>query len=107
MHAPAGSIVGVAHFVRDARGPPLAAGHMAVDADQIDNGATKGKAVVVLHAWKDHLWILGFKGELPDALPIAVAAVGDKQTSGVATRKMVVWTEMREALAHRGAGACG
>ncbi len=83
MHAPAGAIVGVAQFVRDARGPPLAVGRMAVNADKIDNGVTKGKAVVVLHTWKDHLWTLGSKGEVPNALPIAAEAAGDEQTSGV------------------------
>ncbi len=82
MHAPAGSIVGVAHFVRDARGPPLAVGHMAVDADKIDNGVTKGKAVVVLHEWKGHLWALGSKGGLPDSLPIGAAAAGETSDVG-------------------------
>ncbi len=48
---------------------------------------TKGKAVVVLHTWKDHLWTLGSKGEVPNALPIAAAAVGDEQTSGVSDEK--------------------
>lgn len=75
--APSGTLVGIARFVRDARGPPLAVGHMAVDADKIDHGVTKGKAVIVLHTWKDHLWAIGSKGEPPGA--VAVSAPGDEE----------------------------
>ncbi|KAH9054133.1 hypothetical protein EDB87DRAFT_1676616 [Lactarius vividus] len=76
-HALTGALVSVAQFVRDARGPPLAVGHMAVDADNIDNnGVNKGKAVVILHTWKDHLWALGSKCGPPDALPVVAAAAG-------------------------------
>ncbi|KAI9429000.1 hypothetical protein H4582DRAFT_2035102 [Lactarius indigo] len=77
----AGALVGVAQFVRDARGPPLAVGRMAVDADKIDNnGVNKGKAVVVLQTWKDHLWTLGTKCGPPDALPVAEVAAGGEAT---------------------------
>ena len=76
--APSGTLVGIARFVRDARGPPLAVGHMAVDADKIDRGVTKGKAVIVLHTWKDHLWAIGSKSEPPEA--VAVSAPGDEET---------------------------
>ncbi|KAH9037455.1 hypothetical protein EDB85DRAFT_606006 [Lactarius pseudohatsudake] len=76
-HTLAGALVSVAQFVRDARGPPLAVGRMAVDADKIDNnGVNKGKAVVVLHTWKDHLWALGSKCGPPDALPVVAEAAG-------------------------------
>jgi len=71
--APSGTLVGVAQFVRDARGPPLAVGRMAVDADKIDHGVTKGKAVIVLHTWKDHLWAIGSKGEPPEAVSLSAA----------------------------------
>lgn len=86
-HALAGALVGVAQIARDAwRGPPLAVGRMAIDADKIDNGVTKGKAVVVLHTWKDHLWALGSKSEPPDAVPVpaaaAAAATGDEKGAG-------------------------
>ena len=76
--APSGTLVGIAQFVRDARGPPLAVGRMAVDADKIDHGVTKGKAVIVLHTWKDHLWAIGSKGEPPEA--VAVLAAGGEGT---------------------------
>ncbi|KAH9177979.1 hypothetical protein EDB89DRAFT_1844148 [Lactarius sanguifluus] len=76
-HGLAGALVSVAQFVRDARGPPLAVGRMAVDADKIDNnGVNKGKAVVVLHTWKDHLWALGSKSGPPDDLPVVAEAAG-------------------------------
>ena len=75
--APSGTLVGIARFVRDARGPPLAVGRMAVDADKIDHGVTKGKAVIVLHTWNDHLWAIGSKGESPEA--VAVSAPGDEE----------------------------
>ena len=59
---------------------------MAVDGDTIDNGVTKGKAVVVLHTWKDHLWALGSKSDPPDAIPVAddeatVSASGDSDSA--------------------------
>ena len=81
-HAPAGTLIGIAQFTRDARGPPLAVGHMAIDVNKINNGVTKGKAVVVLHTWKDNLWALGSKGEPPDALPLA-----DETTGGAEDEK--------------------
>jgi translation initiation factor 2D len=56
---------------------------MAVDSDKIDNGVTKGKAVVVLHTWKDHLWALGSKGDPPDAIPVAE----DEATAGASDQK--------------------
>ena len=49
---------------------------MAVDVNKINNGVTKGKAVVVLHTWKDNLWALGSKGEPPDALPLVDEVTG-------------------------------
>ncbi|KAJ4481150.1 eukaryotic translation initiation factor SUI1 family protein [Lentinula aciculospora] len=53
--------------------PPLAVGRMAVGSDQLeDSGQEKGKAVFVLHAWKDHLWELGSKGDVPADVPIKI-----------------------------------
>ena len=83
----AGSLVGVAQFTRDARGPPLAVGHLAIDAKKINRSVTKGKAVIVLHTWKDHLWAIGSKIEPPEAVSSAVngqdtAGVGDEKDGG-------------------------
>ena len=51
-------------------GPPLAVGRMNVDSvalDKSDKGDdVKGKAVIVLHTWKDHLWDMGKKGDVPE-----------------------------------------
>ncbi|KAI9432743.1 hypothetical protein H4582DRAFT_2191820 [Lactarius indigo] len=86
-HAPAGALVSIAQFARDAWGPPLAVGRMAVDADRIsNNSANKGKAVVVLHTWKDHLWSLGSRGEQPDVVPVVGAAGGVGDDGGGADR---------------------
>lgn len=73
--ASAGSLVGVAQFARDARAPPLAVGRMAVDTDKVNRGVTKGKAVIMLHTWKDHLWAIGSRGEPPEA--VSASAMGE------------------------------
>jgi hypothetical protein len=82
----AGSLVGVAQYTRDARGPPLAVGHLAVDADKINRSVTKGKAVIVLHTWKDHLWAIGSKSEPPGAVTVS-SAVSGQDTAGVGDEK--------------------
>ena len=46
------------------RGPPLAVGRMAVDLATLKAGE-KGKAVHVLHTWKDHLFDMGTKADPP------------------------------------------
>ncbi|KAN0141791.1 hypothetical protein V8E53_000253 [Lactarius tabidus] len=84
-HATVGTLVGIAQFARDARGPPLAVGHMTVDVNKINNGVNNGKAVAVLHTWKDHLWALGSRGQPPNALPLVDEATGgaeDEKNSG-------------------------
>lgn len=51
--------------------PPLAVGRMALPADQLKvGGKEKGKAVHIIHTWKDHLWDMGSKGDVPGATPI-------------------------------------
>lgn len=45
-------------------GPALAVGHMALRGDQI-GGPGKGKAVNIVHTWKDHLWEMGGKEDPP------------------------------------------
>jgi translation initiation factor 2D len=58
---------------------------LAVDADKINRGVTKGKAVILLHTWKDHLWAIGSKGEPPEA--VSSSAVGGQDTAGVGDEK--------------------
>lgn len=50
-------------------GPPLAVGRLAVDLDTLKTGA-KGKAVHVLHTWKDHLFDVGNKGDPPGEIEV-------------------------------------
>lgn len=47
---------------------PLAIGRMAVPSDQLAEG--KGKATLIVHTWKDHLWDSGSKREAPVPTPI-------------------------------------
>jgi translation initiation factor 2D len=61
-------LVSITEYVRDPKriGPPLAVGRMAVDSDVLSQDGARGKAVFVLHAWKDHLFDMGHKGNPPD-----------------------------------------
>jgi translation initiation factor 2D len=43
---------------------------MALPSDQLRaGGREKGKAVHVIHTWKDYLWEMGSKGDVPGPLP--------------------------------------
>ncbi|KIJ18160.1 hypothetical protein PAXINDRAFT_167424 [Paxillus involutus ATCC 200175] len=65
-------------------GPPLAVGWLAVDLNTLEAGA-KGKAVQVLHTWKDHLFEMGSKGDPPGEIEIKAndEAIGDNETEEV------------------------
>ncbi|KAJ7657881.1 eukaryotic translation initiation factor SUI1 family protein [Mycena polygramma] len=53
---------------------PLSVGRMALPSDQIQAGRQeKGKAVYILHTWKDHLWDMGSKPDVPEAVSFAAA----------------------------------
>ena len=45
-------------------GPALVVGRMALSSDLVKRGG-KGKALVLLHAWKDELWKMGGEGRPP------------------------------------------
>ena len=45
-------------------GPALAVGRMALTSGQV-GGSGKGKAVNIVHTWKDHLWEMGGKEDPP------------------------------------------
>lgn len=45
-------------------GPALAVGYMTLSGDQV-GGTGKGKAVNIVHIWKDNLWEKGGKGDPP------------------------------------------
>ncbi|GJE88956.1 eukaryotic translation initiation factor SUI1 family protein [Phanerochaete sordida] len=60
-------LVSVTQYHRERLGPPLAVGRMAVTSDtlrQADEQDTKGKAVYVLHTWKDCLWDMGVSSKM-------------------------------------------
>ena len=60
--------------------PPLAVGRMATDSNKVNQSVTKGKAVIILHTWKDHLWSIGSRGEPPEV--VSASAVGDHVSVG-------------------------
>ncbi|KAF9238328.1 hypothetical protein BU15DRAFT_47811 [Melanogaster broomeanus] len=60
-------------------GPPLAVGRLAADLNTLKAGG-KGKAVQVLHTWKDHLFDMGSKGDPPGEIQIDSEAKDDDET---------------------------
>ncbi|KAJ4001159.1 eukaryotic translation initiation factor SUI1 family protein [Lentinula boryana] len=62
--------------------PPLAVGRMVIGSDQLqDSGQERGKAVYILHTWKDHLWELGSKGDVPMSEPIKIEGGEDMENT--------------------------
>ncbi|KAI5999986.1 hypothetical protein EDD15DRAFT_2236013 [Pisolithus albus] len=63
-------LVAIAQYIKDSqttRGPPLAVGHLAADLGRLKAGG-KGKAVHLLHSWKDCLFNVGSKIDPPEVL---------------------------------------
>ncbi|KIM41927.1 hypothetical protein M413DRAFT_445131 [Hebeloma cylindrosporum] len=74
MHCPPSlrehQLVAIRQYVtigdRPALSPPVVIGRMALPSDQLRSPAKeKGKAVLVVHAWKDFLFDMGSKTDLP------------------------------------------
>ncbi|OCB85854.1 hypothetical protein A7U60_g6985 [Sanghuangporus baumii] len=61
-----GQLVSVTQYVPGAVGPPLAVGRMAMPGARVREEDAKGKAVRILHVYKDRLWEMGGKGEPPE-----------------------------------------
>ncbi|KAJ3522981.1 hypothetical protein NMY22_g11649 [Coprinellus aureogranulatus] len=66
-----GSLVSIRQYSRkegkDHLSAPLAVGQMALPSDQLSSGGKeKGKAVLIAHVWKDHLWDMGSKPDAPE-----------------------------------------
>jgi len=59
-------------------GPPLAVGRMALPSDEIKD-VEKGKAVYVLHTWKDCLWEMGDRRDIPEFAGVGEA---EKEQAG-------------------------
>ncbi|KAI1790893.1 eukaryotic translation initiation factor SUI1 family protein [Ganoderma leucocontextum] len=68
-------LVSVTQYHPGAIGPPLAVGRMAVSSDTLrstEGTDVKGKAVYVLHAWKDALWEMGPSKKADPPAPVEV-----------------------------------
>ena len=68
---PEGRIVAISQYTRNALGAPLAVGTMATSSDSIMAENAKGKAVKVLHIFKDKLWEMGKRGTPPEPISIS------------------------------------
>ena len=57
------------HLIKDDKpgaSPPLAVGRMALPSAEMRSARKKGKAVLLIHTWKDHLWEMGSKPDVPE-----------------------------------------
>ncbi|KAK1216736.1 hypothetical protein PQX77_020623 [Marasmius sp. AFHP31] len=82
-----GQLVSVCKYERREGVPtlssPLAVGRMAVSGERlVDGGQEKGKAVLVFHTWKDHLWAMGSKAEPPEDVPIQTSMETEENEDG-------------------------
>lgn len=62
-------------------GPALAVGHMTLPGDQV-GGTGKGKAVNIVHTWKDHLWEMGGKEDPPAPRVVELNQKPDPEANG-------------------------
>ncbi|KAJ7353685.1 eukaryotic translation initiation factor SUI1 family protein [Mycena albidolilacea] len=80
------SISQYTHAEKPTLSSPLGVGRMALASDRLrDGGQEKGKAVYVLHTWKDHLWDMGTKPDLPEAVLFALETEPAPDTSSPLT----------------------
>ncbi|THV08251.1 hypothetical protein K435DRAFT_958852 [Dendrothele bispora CBS 962.96] len=80
--------------------PPLAVGTMAVSSDQLhDGGKEKGKGVLVLHTWKDHLWEMGSKSEPPEDTALTVGNDPEAEETDGDPQNNIDSAEVTEAVA--------
>ncbi|KAJ7789564.1 eukaryotic translation initiation factor SUI1 family protein, partial [Mycena olivaceomarginata] len=74
------SISQYTHAEKPTLSSPLGVGRMALASDRLrDGGQEKGKAVYVLHTWKDHLWDMGTKPDLPEAIHLLLSATDNNE----------------------------
>ena len=68
-------LVSVTQYHRGAIGPPIAVGRMAVSSETLRSAEekdVKGKAVYVLHTWKDALWDMGPSKKADPPAPVEI-----------------------------------
>nr|VWO97766.1 N/A [Ganoderma boninense] len=78
-------IVSVTQYHNGAIGPPLAVGRMAVSSDTLRSAEAvdaKGKAVYILHAWKDALWEMGPSKKTDPPAPMEIKSSETETTVG-------------------------
>ena len=64
--------------------PPIAVGRMALPGDQIRKAAQgKGKAVHISHTWKDYLWDMGSKKDIPENSILTDSSATEQDASPV------------------------
>ncbi|PFH50351.1 hypothetical protein AMATHDRAFT_61154 [Amanita thiersii Skay4041] len=74
------------------------------------DGAVWREAVLVLHAWKDHLWEMGTKGDVPPATPVQTRQVpgeGEGEGEDVGAVKEGEQGQGIQADLHEGSGKDG
>ena len=67
-------------------GPALAVGRMVIPSDLVEGG-TKGKALTLLHAWKDQLWEMGGEEKPPRPQLLRGSPGEEDDTDGEQTGK--------------------
>ncbi|KAF6749553.1 eukaryotic translation initiation factor SUI1 family protein [Ephemerocybe angulata] len=86
---PEGTLVSIRQYSRqDGKSylsVPLAVGQMALPSHQLTSGGKeKGKAVLVSHVWKDYLWEMGSKPDVPDDKAVQIGSENDGPESSEA-----------------------
>ncbi|KZP09841.1 hypothetical protein FIBSPDRAFT_873211 [Athelia psychrophila] len=87
----ADQLVAIAQYHPAQAGAPLAVGRMALSGEEVrargekeEGEGRKGKAVLVLHTWKDCLWEMGAGGEVPAPRNVGGEAAEPEQGQGQA-----------------------
>jgi len=88
MHCPSSlrehQLVAIRQYARNddqpALSPPVAIGRMALPSDQLRSSAKgKGKAVLVIHTWKDFLFDMGSKTDIPSNTILTTASAQEHE----------------------------
>lgn len=75
-------LVSITQYRRGAFGPPIAVGWMAVSSDALHSAEEKdikGKAVYVIHTWKDALWEMGPSKGVDPPVPREITTAGQTE----------------------------
>lgn len=84
-------LVAIAQYIKDCPttcGPPLAVGRLAVDLGKLKAGG-KGKAVHLLHSWKDCLFNVGSKVDPPGVVEVQEVGGSKEGAEGQAAETVI------------------